>query len=316
MLSYVFHKSTPSADFHKELEKLHKTRDIETFSEWLISHPHFERYLESFTKQWLHLSNVNEAIPDQRKFRIFHNEKLMEAYTEEAKQFLLHLFREDRPIKELVDADYSIINNKLISFYERGKEHNNDGFLKYQFNNKKRGGILATGAFLTATGNGVEQLPIKRAEWILKNLLDSPLPPPPDDIDLENFQQDLSAPLHERLKAHSQDAKCYSCHKKIDPLAIMMNDFNTIGDFDHSNSSTKVELNNTIIRNFTEFKSYLGTQEEALARSFTKSILKYSLGRDLYVQDLSLLDKIIEENRPKNFQIKGLMKSIIKYSFF
>lgn len=150
----------------------------------------------------------------------------------------------------------------------------------------------------------------------MKNLLDSHLPPPPDDIELDDFQKDLSAPLHERLKAHSQDAKCYSCHKKIDPLAIMMNGFNTIGEFDYGNSYTKVKLNGEVIRDFKEFKAYLGTQEETLARSFIKALLRYSLGRDLFVQDNPLLEKIIDENRANNFPVKDLMKSIMKYYFF
>lgn len=253
MLSYVFHKSTPSQELKEQFQKALKVRDLSEFTDWLVAHPHFNRYVESFTKQWLHLSNVNNAMPDQKKFRQFYDDKLMDSYTEEAKQFLLYIFRENRPVKELVSADYSIINNDLISFYEHGKRHEEDGFKKYTFSDKSRGGILASGAFLTATGNGVEQLPIKRAEWILTNLLNSHLPPP-DDINLENFQQDLNAPLHMRLGAHSENAACYSCHKKIDPLAIMMNGFNTIGGQDYNRSSNKVKLNDKILRNFTEFK--------------------------------------------------------------
>jgi len=316
MLSYVFHKSTPSPELNGQFEKALKMRDTSEFSEWLVNHPHFNRFVASFTKQWLHLSAVNEAQPDRKKFRQFYDNDLMPAYTEEAKQFLLYLFRENRPVKELVAADYSVINNNLISFYDGGRKHEQDGFKKYSFSDKSRGGILASGAFLTATGNGVEQLPIKRAEWILTNLLDSHLPPPPDDINLENFQQDLSAPLHKRLAAHSENAACYSCHKKIDPLAIMMNGFNTIGGHDYNGASNKVKLNDKILRNFSDFKNYLGTQEEALARSFTKSILRYSLGRDLYVQDAESIDKIIEENRSDSYPMKNMMKSIIKYYFF
>ena len=316
MLSYVFHKSTPSKALNEQFQKAIKNKSSSEFTEWIVNHPNFERYVESFTKQWLHLSHVLNAMPDRRRFERFYSNNLMKSYSEEAKQFLLYLIRKNRPVKEIVSANYSIVNNDLISFYGGGKKHQQDGFKKHTFSNKMRGGILASGAFLTATGNGVEQLPIKRAEWILTNLLDSHLPPPPEDIDTGKFQQDLSAPLHKRLSIHSEHPACYSCHKKIDPLAIMMNGFNTIGGLDHQSRSTKVKLNDSVIRNFVEFKEYIGSQEEAVARSFVKTILKYSLGRDLYVQDAKNLDKIIDENKDDNFPMMNLMKSIMKYYFF
>ncbi|MCH2208730.1 MAG: DUF1588 domain-containing protein [Lentisphaerales bacterium] len=134
---------------------------------------------------------------------------------------------------------------------------------------------------MTATGNGLMPLPIKRAEWILKNILDSKLPPPPVDINLEQYQQSGNVPLHERLKQPSQNPKCFSCHKRMDPIAVVMNAFNTIDAVNHNNSAATVKLNDKVIRNFAGFKDYLKTEEESIAGGFIKSLLRYSLGREL-----------------------------------
>ena len=77
-----------------------------------------------------------------------------------------------------------------------------------------------------------------------------------------------------------------------------------------------VKLNDKVIRNFAEFKEYVGSQDEAIARSFTNSLLRFSLGRDMYVQDAEKLDKVIDENRAEDFPVQGLLKSIVKYYFF
>ena len=316
MLSYVFHKSPPSPELSEQFEKVLKLKQTKEFTDWLVASDKFSRYIDSFSTQWLHILTVKNHLPEKKLFREFHDKNLLNAFTEEMKYFILYLFKENRPVKELVTANYSFLNNDLISFYDHGSRWDEDGFKKYTFNSKERGGILASGAFLTVNGNGIDPLPIKRAEWILSNLLDSKLPPPPEDINLDSFQQAQNMSIQEKLKAHSQNPKCFSCHKKMDPIAVMMNGFNAIGGPNYKNSFTTVKFDDTIIRNFAEMKEYLGSQEENIARGFVKSLLKYSLGRDLYVQDAAKIEKIIEENKESHFLTRDLLNSAIKHFFF
>ena len=116
--------------------------------------------------------------------------------------------------------------------------------------------MLSSGAFLTATGNGVDGLPIKRSTWILENLLDAPLPPAPDEIDVTNFESKHSEDLKTKLEAHSKDPACYSCHKRIDPFAIIMDYYDTMGGVNHNHSRDAVMINTEKIRNIGELRVY------------------------------------------------------------
>ena len=102
----------------------------------------------------------------------------------------------------------------------------------------------------------------------------------------------------------------------MDPIAVVMNYYDTIGGVNHKNRNSTVKLNDKVIHNIAEFKTYLATQEESIARGFVKSLLRYSLGRELYVQDAARIDKIIEENREDHFLTRNLLNSIIKTYFF
>ena len=329
-VSYSLHKSHPSKDFIDQFTQAQKSKDPEKFAEWLANHANFKRFLDSFSYQWLEMEEILAATPEEDKFGTFHENNFFDAYQVEVSRFLLHLFTQNRPVKELVTADYSFVNDDLKSFYEsgngRGRYRQNGrqiekkqvdvaDFKKHIFSDKRRGGILSQGAFLTATGNGVDGLPIKRSTWILENLLDAPLPPPPEEIDLTSFESEHSKGLKKMLEAHSQNPACYSCHKRIDPFAIIMDYYDTMGGVNSGHARDAVMINNKKIENITDLKEYIGSNDEVLARSFTKKLLEYTLGRQLYIQDEPKLNSIIDENRESGFKTRNLLSSILKNFF-
>ncbi|MCM8531628.1 MAG: DUF1588 domain-containing protein [Lentisphaeraceae bacterium] len=310
MISYSFHKTFPKKEMMDQLNDRDGIRRGK-FTEWLVQNEGFEEFIEDFAYQWLNMAAIKEAMPDQNRFSEFYSNKLLKDFTLEIRHFITHLFKENRPVNELISADYSIINSNLASFY--GSSSSSKEFLKTDLKESSRGGLLSTGAFLTATGNGLEGLPIRRAQWILENVLDSNLPPPPDNIDVENFEKAAGKSLKERLKIHSSHPQCYACHKKIDPLALVMDSFSTIGRENYRHIST--EYNGIPLKGFKDLKKYLGSQDEAIARSLIKNILKYTLGRELYVQDGLIIDRIIEKHAADNFPVRDLLDSMIKGFF-
>ena len=310
MISYSFHKTFPKKEMVDQLNDRDGIRRGK-LTQWLVQHEGFEEFVEDFAYQWLNMAAIKEAMPDQNRFSEFYSNKLLKDFTLEIRHFMTYLFKENRPVNELISADYSIINSNLASFY--GSSSRSKGFQKTDLKESSRGGLLSTGAFLTATGNGLEGLPIRRAQWILENVLDSNLPPPPDNIDVENFEKATGKSLKERLKIHSSNPQCYACHKKIDPIALVMDGFTTIGRKTYRHTST--EFNGVTLKGFSDLKKYLGSQDEAIARSLIKNILKYTLGRELYVQDGLVIDRIIEKHTADNFPVRDLLDSIIKGFF-
>ena len=326
-LSYALHKSSPTENLLTHYEKARRSKDSTVFGQWLINHSNFRRFINDFSYQWLKLGEIQNAIPDEQDFGIFHVKNFNDAYRIELELFLLNLFRENRPIHELISAEYMFVNDSLKDFYEGTQTHarlrnkqiplkvDEKNFKKISIQDTRRGGLLAMGAFLTATGNGVDPLPIKRASWILDNILDSPLPPPPDSIDLTEFETNHSKSLKDRLAIHSQDTACYSCHKKMDPLAIIMDCYDTIGGVNPKYTPDAVRINSQKIRGIDELKAYLTFHDTTIARSFCKKLISYILGRELMIKDEAILDAILAENRDSGYRTADLYHSIIKHYF-
>ena len=129
------------------------------------------------------LGEIQNARPDEQQFGIFHAKSFNDAYRIELELFLQNLFRDNRPIHELISAEYMFVNESLKDFYEGAQTHvrlrnkyvaekvDEENFKKVTIQDARRGGLLAMGSFLSATGNGVDPLPLKRASWILDNIL-------------------------------------------------------------------------------------------------------------------------------------------------
>ena len=325
--SYALHKSAPSKEFTEVYTKARRARKSEELAKWLIDSGNFRRFINDFSYQWLEMGEIKNNIPDEQDFSVFYAKNLTDAYRVELELFMTNLFKENRPVRELVDANYSFLNEGLKDFYSgydtrarlRGRELPPEilekDFIKTEFSDPQRGGILGMGAFLTSTGNGVDPLPIKRSTWILENLLDTHLPPPPDDIDLSKFEVDKTNRLKDRLASHSQDRACYSCHKKIDPFAIVMDYYDTIGGLNNNYSADAVRINTQKIRGIDELKVYLSFYEPTIARSFCKKLLVFMLGRELGIKDESKLDAIVNENSGTGFKTADLYRSIVKHYF-
>jgi hypothetical protein len=325
--AYSLLKSAPNEAFIKQFTQTKKRSDSGALSNWLIQHPHFERFLNPFLYQWLKLGEIQNNLPDEQDFSVFYAKNLRDAYRIEAEKFMLHLFRENRPIRELLSADYSFVNEDLKNFYsgqntrarlkrsELPPSVNPDDFKLHTFTDSKRGGLLNMGAFLTATGNGVDPLPIRRAAWVSENLLDSPLPNPPD-VDVSKFELDKSAnTLRQRLEAHTQNPACHSCHKRLDPLAILLDRYNTIGGNNHHFRQETVMINRQKVNGLSELKQYLKSHEQNIARAFSKKLIEYMLGRDVNIADEKYLDAIIHDTQEDQFRMGDIYQAIIKYYY-
>lgn len=321
--SYSLHKSAPTKEFSKIFLEARDSGKSRTLANYLIEHKNFKRFTDAFVYQWLQLKEIEHAEPDQ-KFKIFHKNNFKDAYRIELELYFLNLFRENRPVKELVKSDYSFLNNELKAFYDgtkvdkskNTKTIHEDDFQKHKLSSSTRGGILSMGAFLTSTGNGVDPLPLKRSLWINANLLDSPLPPPPEDIDLTTFEVEHSKTLKERLAIHGKDPSCTNCHKKIDPFAIIMDRYDTIGDINTKYSPDHVTVDNKKIKNINELKDYICSQEKRLATSFCRQLLHYILGRKLDFLEEEKLKKIITANEKSGYRCGDLYDSLIRNFFF
>jgi hypothetical protein len=176
-------------------------------------------------------------MPDPDRFPEFQRLKyLAHALRQEALLQFETTLVEDRSVLELVDPDYIWLNGTLASLYginpEVAKERNSSMFWhRYPLTDKRRGGILTMGATLVATSTSTRTSPVRRGKWVLETVLGAPPPPPLDnvpDLDETPAAEDGLA-LKDKLERHRNDAACSSCHRRMDPLGLGLENYDAIG---------------------------------------------------------------------------------------
>src|SRR6185436_16712013 len=181
--------------------------------------------------QWLHLRKLDEVTPDLRRFIDF-DDNLRQAFRQETELFFESVLREDRSITDLLNADYTFVNERLAKHY--GIPHiYGSHFRRVSFASdpvRQRGGLLRQGSILTVTSYATRTSPVLRGKWILDNLLGTPPPPPPPDVpSLDDNVISAKLPIRERLAAHRAKTVCASCHSPNDPVGFPLENFDAIG---------------------------------------------------------------------------------------
>ena len=315
--SYVTHKSAPNAEFAEKYTEAVKKKDHKSFGDWLIKNDRFRRFSNAFTYQWLTLGQIDNNLPDEGKFKNYYRDNMQSYQQQEVEMFMMNMFRNNRPVTDLVNSDYAFLNKELMKFYRLNTKNAPDSgvFMQVDTSKSERGGILTSGAFLTATSNGVDPLPIRRAAWISENILDSPLPSPPD-VDVNDFENEVGGKtLRERLEVHAKNPACHSCHKRLDSFAILMDKYDSIGHYNDKFSPAAVQINDKKITDISALKEYLSTYSKPMARAFTKKLLSFMLGREPGVQDEAKLDIILSECEPEDYRVGDIYTAILKQYF-
>ncbi len=214
-----------------------------------------------------------------------------------------YIVSEDRSLVELLDADYVFVNSELAELYGipnvRGKEMQRIKLPE----GSPRGGVLTQGTMLLVTSNPTRTSPVKRGLFILDNLLGTPAPPAPPNVpaleDAQNRFGDRQPSLRELLAVHRENALCSSCHARMDPLGLALENFNAFGGFREVEAGGPIDASGELITgekfsNVAELKRILATTRRAdFYRCVTEKMLVFALGRGLDMQDEWTVDQIV-----------------------
>ena len=307
-VSYSLLKSSPSDTFIKKYGNFKSKKESALeFSEWLIQQKSFDRFITQFTHEWLSLSEIEMNLPDEVTFQKFYTNHLKSSFSNEAVAYVKNLFLENRPVYEIIDSDYSFLNNNLREFY--GLElADHDRLEKVKFAGGHRGGVIMQGAFMSATANGVEALPFKRAKWISENILNRKIPAPPDNIEVEAFEE-TEGTFAEKMIAHTKNLQCASCHKHLDGWAGKMRYFDAIGEIEeHFNEAKK--LNELLV-----MKESLLRKKKATAEALCLNLISFMTGRKTDVSDYENVELIIDQVKSSDYRVRDIYSEIVKVYF-
>lgn len=232
-----------------------------------------------------------------------------------------HVLHEDRGLLELIECDYTFLNERLAKHYGIEGVEGGEMRLVRLPPGSVRGGVLTQGTVLTVTSNPDRTSPVKRGLFLLENLLGTPPPPPPADIPpLEEAAKKLAehATLREQLELHRAEPLCHSCHNRLDPLGFALEEFNALGMLREPRPDREIDISGTLLtgesfQDIRELKHVLATNRRRdFYRCLTEKLLIYALGRGLDYADVHTVDGIVERLDQEKGRASTLISGIIE----
>lgn len=261
-----------------------------------------------------------------RPLRAELNWELRYAMRMETEKSFSHLLKEDRSLLELLDADYAFLNERLAKHYGITNVFGDEIRLVKLPVNSPRGGILTQGTMLGVTSNPTRTSPVKRGLYILENILGTPPPPPPPDIppleDAAKTVAERTPSLRETLVAHRADPLCNSCHNRMDPLGLALENFNAMGMWRDTEHNEPIDATGQLItgedfKDVRELKRILVKNHyKDFYHTVTEKLLIYALGRGLEYYDVETCDQIVTRIEAANGRVSALIAGVVESAPF
>lgn len=283
----------------------------------MLADPKSSALVDNFAAQWLNLRKLAAVAPDPNRFETF-DDSLREAMWQETRRVLISIVREDRSILDLLDADFTFVNERLADHYGIDGIEGTQ-FERVQQDRSRRAGLLTHASILTLTSNPTRTSPVKRGKWILENILGTPPPEPPPAVPaLEKAQTaNPDGSLRQQLAAHRRDPACAACHEQMDPLGLAFENYDAIGRWRDTDGDHPVDASGTLADG-SEFDgavdliALLRSRPEPFVRTVTEKMLTYALGRGLQFFDQPVVDKIVEAVEQQNYRFSALVVEVAR----
>lgn len=299
---------------------LHEPEVLAAQVERMLADPRANALVENFAGQWLRLRELASLTPETPAF----NDNLRAAFIAETQMLLGNVIAEDLPLRTLLDADYTFVNERLARHYGIDGVHG-DYFRRVQLPaDSPRRGLLGHASLLTVTSTASRTSPVIRGSWILENLLHAPVPAPPPGVET-NLDGDgtvvLTTSIRERLEQHRQDPSCHSCHNVIDPVGFALENFDMIGawrerDGDSPVDASGVLADGTPVSGPADLREALLRNEELFVSTFTEKLLTYALGRKLEFYDMPQVRAILRAAEPSGHRVHALVTALVQSPLF
>ena len=314
-LSYFLWSSMPDEELFAQARAgtLRKNTDRQVLR--LLKDPKSRALVDNFAGQWLQLRNLRIATPDAKEFPAFDDE-LRADMEQETERFFENIIRADRSVLEVLNADYSFVNERLARHY--GLSGVKGGtFQRVSLKGTGRAGVLTHGSVLTLSSNPTRTSPVKRGKYVLENLLGTPPPPAPPDVP-ELPENKLTGTLRQRMEAHRDNPACASCHARMDPIGFGLENFDGIGGWRAKDGEFPIDPSGQLVtgetfKGATDLAVILAKKKrEEFVRCLSDKLLTYALGRGTEFYDKCALDEITKGVSKRGYRFSAMVQEIVK----
>ncbi len=276
-----------------------------------------------FASQWLRLQDLDTLQPEFTEYPLF-DETLRDAMRTETELFFESIVREDRSVLDLLNADYSFVNERLARHYGMANV-NGSGFTRVTLPPYRRG-LLGQASILTLTSVANRTSPVLRGKWVMEVLLGTPPPPPPPDVPaLDDSVTSHSAgrrlSTRQRMEEHRKSSACSSCHRVIDPLGLALDNFDVTGAWRTRDNEVPVDSVGVLYDGMTMdgplgLQAALVAHSDIVLRSFTERLMTYALGRRLTYTDMPAVRAIVADAARSGHRFSAYVRGVVRSQAF
>jgi hypothetical protein len=276
--------------------------------------------VENFGGQWLRTRALESHTPDRTKFPEFTDYTRM-SMKRETELFFEHILREDRPVTDFLDANYTFLNQRLAEFYGIPNVKGHE-FRKVDLTGSGRGGVWRHASVLTVSSYPGRTSPVLRGKWILENLLNAPSPPPPPDVPTLNDKElGKSVSLREQLEKHRNNPTCASCHARMDPLGVALEHFDAIGRWREKDGQLTIDASATLadgkaVKGHDGLAAILKADPKLFVECLAEKMLIYALGRGLDRSDRKTVKGLARQIAREEYRFSSLVLGIVRSESF
>lgn len=315
-LSYFLWGSMPDDALLQEAFAGTLHRNLPAQTARLLRDRRASHLVTGFGLQWLQLRRLSAVEPDPKMFPEF-DDAMRVAMSRETELFLSEVFREDRPLTDLLDADFTYVNAALARLYRLPYSggRGGDGFTRVTLPKGERGGLLTQASILTATSNPDRTSPVKRGKWILEQILGTPPPAAPAGVAALESQKELKGTLRERMEQHRANPNCASCHNRMDAIGFAFERFDAIGRQREVDEGRRIDPAGVLpdgraFSGAAELKRLLRADERKFIRNLAANLLTFALGRGLDYYDEPALDEIVDKTLKGGSRFSAMVAAV------
>ncbi len=325
--------------------ELHKPEVLRVQTERMLDDPKSQRFVEAFTDYWLDLRKIDDTSPSTTLYNDYElDDPLKLAALEETRLFFAELLRADLPARNVVDSDFTFLNERLAEHYGI-KGVSGVHFRKVKLPaDSVRGGLMTQASVLKVTANGTTTSPVLRGHWITERILGLETPPPPPTV--EAVQPDIrgAVTIRQQLEKHRTNASCAACHSKMDPPGFALESFDVMGAYreryraasddappvkGHGMDGQAFKFHYALpvdsagvlpdgreFKDVQELKKLLVQDETPIARNLVRQLTVFATGAPVRFSDREEVEKILAAVKERQYGVRSIVHAIVQSELF
>jgi hypothetical protein len=303
-------------------DKLREPVILEKQVKRMLADPRSEALTDNFAVEWLHLQNLKGVNPDLFLFPNF-DRTLTDSMRRETQLLFDNVMREDRPVTELLTANYTFVDERLAKHYGIPNIMGNR-FRRVPVTDPNRYGLLGHGSILTLTSYAIRTSPVQRGKYVMEVLLGTPPPPAPPNVpalpenaDSRTGHAEKFLSVRQRMEEHRSNPACAGCHKMMDPIGFSLDNFDAVGVWRTNDSGFRIDPSGQMFDGAkldgpASLRQAILNHSDAFISTFTENLLAYGLGRVIDTPDMPAVRAIDRAAAPRNNQFSSFVLAIVK----